>query len=351
MLPAQLTCAQFVKATAGGECAERRGRLRALGRRAPAAGFRGRPRRDEPRNNRRDSGERRSGERIRGHRRRPHGSARETNRRHPLRIHARRKTSTRLLKPKPTRLKSSSRKRSSRPKAPRSKRPTRPPASKPATATAGSHDRRDRDLQGPGAPSRRTSTLGGKAEISDPQIGQTGRFALVGGSPEVKVVEGGNELTALEAEELPDSRSAKKHSRKATPPSRTSRPNTGRPRRGTTATLMFRARVTNVAENKAGKSIPNVARLKWEDPLEKALRKLESADNPTPIVEPRTDARRGRDRKEAVHGGQVVKYKLALGNASGPEHRVRDHAGRESRGRRHAVDQSRGKPLTEGGHD
>ena len=160
-------------------------------------------------------------------------------------------------------------------------------------------------------------TLGGTAKITDPLIGETGRFALVGASTEVKVVEGGKELTALEAEERGFT-AGEETLAKGNAPDAHLPLDYRAPAGGTTVTLTFRARVTNTAENKAAASIPNVAHLKWEDPLEKTPRELSSSENATPVVEPQLTLSESNSTKgEPVHGGQIVEYKLALGNATG----------------------------------
>jgi len=157
-------------------------------------------------------------------------------------------------------------------------------------------------------------TLGGKAELTDKTIGSTGRWALIKGSTTLKLFEGKTEVPAtgfFVGEEVGVHGNAPILEFPANYKTPAATP--------VTAIMRFEARVTNSAENLRGASIPNTAKLAWTDPIEKAAREKTSKVDNTPVVEPKislTDTNSSKEKKEPVKGGDIVEYKLTVANSS-----------------------------------
>ena len=83
-------------------------------------------------------------------------------------------------------------------------------------------------------------------------------------------------------------------------------------------TMRFRTRVANVGANNAAgsgteKAIPNEGKLAWTNPLSGA--QTREASNEVPLVEPLiTLSEKNNTTEGKVHGGQIVEYKLAVGD-------------------------------------
>ena len=157
-------------------------------------------------------------------------------------------------------------------------------------------------------------TLGGKAELTDKSIGSTGRWALIKGSTAVKLFEGKTEIPATGfavGEEVLEHGNAPAVHFPANYKTPGATP--------ITAVMTFEARVANSAENVRGTPIPNTAKITWTDPIEKTAREQTSKVDNTPIVEPKigiTDTNSSKEKKEAVHGGDQVEYKLVVSNSA-----------------------------------
>jgi large repetitive protein len=150
-------------------------------------------------------------------------------------------------------------------------------------------------------------TLSGTAKLTDPGIPTT-RLIYEAGSIEV-LLNGSPAPAGFKAEEV------------ALSPVVVF-PENYLPEGGTAAkvTMRFKARVANVeANNTAGiepaKSIPNVGRLAWTNPLSGA--QTREASDTVPLVEPSLTLTQTPANATKVHGGQLVEYSLKLKNATG----------------------------------
>ena len=155
------------------------------------------------------------------------------------------------------------------------------------------------------------TTLSGRAKLSDPTIPEASPQRMEYEAHSVEALVNGSAASSEFTKEEPSGSPVVVLPENYAAPSTETRK----------VTMRFKVHVTNASKNFAGSAsetenhLKNTGKLAWTNPLEGA--QTREASDKVPLVEPSIKLAQSNNAGGAVHGGQLVEYKLELSNAAG----------------------------------